>query len=74
MTKLLIVLLIGLCFEAAGVVYLSKGIKQVGEAKQINVAEIWRVFKSGVANGNILFGVLLETIFFVSLRAKRSSF
>jgi drug/metabolite transporter (DMT)-like permease len=67
MTRLLIVLIIGLFFEAAGVVYLSKGIKQVGEVEKISAPEIWRIFKSGIANANILLGVFLETIFFVSL-------
>ena len=64
MTKLLIVLIIGLCFEAAGVIFLSKGIKEVGEVKKITVTAMVKMLKSGVTNGNILFGVLLETIFF----------
>jgi drug/metabolite transporter (DMT)-like permease len=67
MTKLLIVLLIGLCFEASGVVCLSKGLKQIGEVQKISVPEVWRVFKSGAANGNILLGVLQEAIFFGTL-------
>ncbi len=67
MAKLLIILLIGLLFEAVGVVYLNKGLRQVGEVKQISVGEILRVVKSGVTNANILLGVLFEAIFFGTL-------
>jgi uncharacterized membrane protein len=64
MTKLLVILLIGLVCEAVGVVYLNKGLKQVGEVQKISVAEIARVIKSGVTNHNILVGVFFEAVFF----------
>jgi drug/metabolite transporter (DMT)-like permease len=67
MTKLLVVLLIGLCFEASGVVCLSRGLKQIGEVQKISAPEVWRVFKNGAANPNILLGVLQEAIFFGTL-------
>jgi uncharacterized membrane protein len=67
MTKLLIVLLIGLLFEAVGVVYLNQGLKQVGEVQKINAAEMLRVFKAGATNHRILMGVLFEAIFFGTL-------
>ena len=67
MTKLLLILLIGLVFEAVGVVFLNRGLKQVGEVQKVNSAEIIRVVKSGVANPNILLGVLFEAIFFACL-------
>ena len=67
MAKLLMILLAALVFEAAGVVLLSKGLKQVGEVQQISVSEIARVVKRGAANPNILAGVLLEAIFFAGL-------
>ncbi|MDB6108622.1 MAG: hypothetical protein JWR69_372 [Pedosphaera sp.] len=67
MTKLLILLLIGLLFEAVGVVYLNKGLKQVGEVQKINAAEVLRVIKSGVTNPNILLGVFFEAVFFGTL-------
>ena len=64
MTKLLIILLIGLVFEAVGVVYLNKGLKQVGEVQKISAPEILRVIKAGATNHQILLGVLFEAIFF----------
>lgn len=67
MQKLLTVLIVALMVEAIGVVYLSKGLKQIGEVQTVSSAEILRLVKRGAANGNILFGVLLETIFFGAL-------
>ena len=67
MTKILIILIIGLVCEAIGVVFLSKGLKQIGEVKQVTAAEIWRAVKAGATNGNILLGVALEAAFFVTL-------
>ena len=59
MTKILAILIAGLVCEAIGVVFLSKGLKQIGEVKQVNAAEVWRAVKAGVSNGNILLGVAL---------------
>jgi len=67
MAKLLLILIIGLMFEAAGVVLLKKGIGQIGEAKQFSAAEVARVVKAGATNGSILLGVLFEALFFASL-------
>jgi drug/metabolite transporter (DMT)-like permease len=67
MTKILAILIAGLVCEAIGVVFLSKGLKQIGEVKQVNAAEVWRAVKAGVSNGNILLGVALEAAFFVCL-------
>jgi drug/metabolite transporter (DMT)-like permease len=67
MAKLFLILLIGLILEALGVVYLSMGLKQIGEPKQISVGEIRRTLVRGVTNPNILLGVLMEASFFVTL-------
>jgi drug/metabolite transporter (DMT)-like permease len=64
MAKLLLILLVGLVFEAAGVVLLKKGITQIGEVQKINVAEVVRVAKAGITNSNILSGVFFEALFF----------
>ena len=67
MARLLVILIIGLMLEAFGVVYLSKGLKQIGEPAQINAAEVRRLVARGATNGNILLGVLMETLFFITL-------
>ena len=67
MTKILVILIAGLVCEAIGVVFLSKGLKQIGEVRHVHAAEIWRVVKAGATNPSILLGVALETIFFIAL-------
>jgi drug/metabolite transporter (DMT)-like permease len=67
MAKLLIILLIGLVFESAGVVLLKKGMTQIGEVKRISAAEIARVVGAGATNAQILLGVLFEALFFICL-------
>jgi len=64
MAKLLLILLVGLVFEATGVVLLKKGITQIGEIQKINASEVLRVAKVGVTNPYILFGVFFEALFF----------
>jgi drug/metabolite transporter (DMT)-like permease len=67
MTKLIIILVIGLFCEAIGVVVLNKGIKQIGDMRQVSVSEVVRLVKAGVTNTNILTGIFFEAIFFVTL-------
>lgn len=67
MTKILIILIFALIVEAVGVVFLSKGLKQIGEVQSITVREIGRIVAKGATNGNILFGVALEAAFFGAL-------
>ena len=64
MTKLLLILLIGLVFEATGVVLLKKGIAKVGEVKQVTFEEIVRVVKAGSTSPYVLLGVFFEALFF----------
>ncbi len=67
MTKLLLILLIGLVFEAVGVVLLKKGVTKVGEVKQVCAAEIIRVVKAGITSPTVLLGVFFEALFFACL-------
>lgn len=67
MEKTLTILLIALCFEAIGVVLLSRGLKQIGEVQRWTISEVARIVGRGVTNKHILLGVLFETIFFVGL-------
>lgn len=67
MVKLLLILLIGLVFESAGVVLLKKGMTQIGEVRAISVPEITRLVKAGLTNRQILLGVFFEALFFACL-------
>jgi drug/metabolite transporter (DMT)-like permease len=67
MIKLLLILLIGLIFEATGVVLLKKGINQIGAIKKIVPGEVIRVVRYGATNPTILLGVFFEALFFACL-------
>ena len=67
MAKLLLILIIGLIFESAGVVSLKIGITQIGDMKGVSVAELVKVVKGGATNVNVLLGVFCEAVFFASL-------
>jgi len=67
MTKVLIVLMLALVVEAVGVVFLSKGLKQIGEVQTISAHEISRIIGKGATNPSILLGVALEAAFFGAL-------
>ena len=64
MTKLIMILLIGLLMEAVGVVFLSQGLHEIGEVKTISAGEISRIIVRGVVNRNILLGTFFEACFF----------
>jgi drug/metabolite transporter (DMT)-like permease len=64
MLKLFFVLLIGLSFEATGVVLLKKGMNTIGEMHGYAVPEMLRVAKAGVTSPQILLGVFFEALFF----------
>ena len=67
MFKYVIILLIGLVFEAVGVVYLSRGLKQIGEPAVMNLAAVLGLIRNGATNPSILIGVALEAAFFGTL-------
>ena len=67
MAKLLLILFIGLIFEATGVVLLKKGIIQIGEVQSMAPAEIIRVIIAGGTNPAVLLGVFFEALFFACL-------
>lgn len=67
MAKLLLILLIGLVFESAGVVLLKKGMNQIGDLQGLNVSEVVRVLKTGVTNRQVLLGIFFEALFFACL-------
>lgn len=67
MAKLILILIVALVFEAIGVVWLSHGLKQIGEPQGITASEVARLVGRGAANRYILLGTLFEAIFFVTL-------
>ncbi|MDX1951572.1 MAG: EamA family transporter [Verrucomicrobiota bacterium] len=67
MLKLLIILIVALHFEAIGVIFLSKGLKEIGQPSALNVSEISRLIGRGFRNVNLLTGVAFEAVFFVGL-------
>ena len=67
MLKLLLILIVGLFCESAGVVLLKKGIMQIGDVNGYTAAEIFRVVKSGLTSPTIWLGILFEALFFIGL-------
>ena len=63
MTKVLIVLILARVVEAVGVVFLSKGLKQIGEVQTISAREIGRIIGKGATNPSVLLGVALKAAF-----------
>jgi drug/metabolite transporter (DMT)-like permease len=64
MTKLILILIVGLTLEAIGVVLLSQGLHEIGEVKRISAGEIARMIGRGATNKHILLGVAFEAAFF----------
>jgi uncharacterized membrane protein len=64
MIRLVLVLLAGLCMEAVGVVFLSRGLKEIGEMDRVSVTEVLRLIRAGITNGPLLIGVVFEAAFF----------
>ena len=67
MTKLLLILFVGLCFETMGVVSLSQGLKRLEGPKNYSAAEIARMVGRAVTNRQIIVGVAFEAVFFICL-------
>ena len=68
MTKLFVlILLIGLVFESTGIVFLKKGMSQIGDVQAVNTGEILRIAKAGATNAFILLGVFFQALFFACL-------
>ena len=67
MSKYIVILLIALVFEAVGVVFLSKGLKEIGEVNRLSISEVAGIVVRGAKNPSLLLGVLFEAIFFGAL-------
>ena len=67
MGKILVILVIGLVCEAAGVVLLKEGIDSICRGKDVTVANILPIVLKGATHFKILLGVFFEALFFACL-------
>jgi drug/metabolite transporter (DMT)-like permease len=67
MAKLLIILLVALCFETIGVILLSKGLRELPGPANYSPREITRLVGRGFMSKNIVLGIAFEAVFFVGL-------
>lgn len=67
MARLLCVLAVGLMLEAVGVVFLSRGLREIGEPAKVTLAEAGRFLVRAVTNRHLVAGVGFEAGFFVCL-------
>jgi|SRR5208282_64097 drug/metabolite transporter (DMT)-like permease len=67
MTKILLILVIAAVIESIGVAILSKGLKEIPEAREMTAREIARVIKCGAMNAKVLTGTALEAVFYGAL-------
>lgn len=67
MLKIFIILIVAAIIESVGVAFLSGGLKELHGIKTVSFGEIGRVIVEGATNGKLLFGILLEAIFFGAL-------
>lgn len=64
MVRLLCILFIGLVFEAIGVVFLSRGLREIGEPARMSLTELVNLIGRGATNRKLIAGVGMEAIFF----------
>lgn len=67
MTKIIIILIVGLICEAAGVVLLKEGVDVICKSKDVTLVNIVPVVLKGATNMKIILGVALEAVFFACL-------
>ncbi|MEI7730896.1 MAG: EamA family transporter [Verrucomicrobiota bacterium] len=67
MTKILVILFVGLVCEAIGVVLLKDGIDGICKGRDVTLVNILPLFLKGVVNIKILLGVFFEAVFFACL-------
>jgi drug/metabolite transporter (DMT)-like permease len=67
MARLLPILLISLILEAVGVVFLDKGLHEIGGVGKVSLPEVLRLVGRGFTSRYILAGLVFETMFFIGL-------
>lgn len=64
MWKLLLILMVGLVFEAIGIVMLSRGLKQLEPPANNSASALGRVVWQGATHPQVLGGIFFEALFF----------
>ena len=67
MVKIFTILIVAAIIESVGVAFLAGGLKELHGIKTVSFGEIGRIIVECATNGKLLFGVLLEAIFFGAL-------
>jgi drug/metabolite transporter (DMT)-like permease len=67
MTKIIIILIVGLICEAAGIVVLKQGIDAICKGRDVTLVNIVPIVLKGATNLKIILGVALEAVFFACL-------
>ena len=62
--NIFLVLTVALVMEAAGLVFLRKGMIEVGEISTFNLKELFAIFLRMITNKSVVLGVFFEAIFF----------
>ena len=62
--NIFLVLTVALVMEAAGLVFLRKGMIEVGEISTLNLKELFAMFLRMITNKSVVLGVFFEAIFF----------
>lgn len=67
MGKLIAIMVVALIFEAIGVVYLNRGLKQLPPISNPGWPQIRQLVRAGLTNRSILNGVAFEALFFAGI-------
>jgi drug/metabolite transporter (DMT)-like permease len=67
MARLTFILIVALVVEAVGVVWISQGLREIGEMRESSFREAGRLLGRGLTNRWFVLGVFCELIFFALL-------
>ena len=67
MARMLTILLIAVVLEAIGVVFLSRGLKEIGGLEKVSLSAVAKIVGRVLLNRNVQLGVFFEALFFVGL-------
>jgi multidrug transporter EmrE-like cation transporter len=67
MTKWIVIFIIGILFESAGLVLLKEGMTDLPDVRSFTVANAFDLVKAGITNPHILAGVFCQALFFACM-------